>query len=505
MRSTRSVLYLSLLLTVLSLFALFYTLVFHGDFVAHNIVFNSIIACFDVIVLLYALYANFFVGRGITQWEQFKRHFPRDEEPKLKGGMRLLRGRLHDLISFNEDERNSAVALVAKALDWRVDFLFYAAGAVISMGLLGTFFGLTFTMEGIRGSIDVLSSADEIQAKSLINSLAAPLGGMATAFSSSMFGLGSSICTGLVAHFMGRATEGWVYDIEKWSFVASGEEASKVAGETGTIDATTRAINRLAAVLSRHVEFSHEDTGKFLDISGNFVQGQAIQQETMDKMLTVISEQSENNKQSIETILNTVTANGEATRQIVEILQNSSVVLAGLGDIVKSNSAYIARSIEAQESNSQTIGQAIAGLNQMRIEFMGSLDTISNRLKGIQDNTGALEAISDELKGVHANTSALEAISNDLKGVQANTGSLEAISGNLKELQASAGSIQQSTNQLLGYSVNQAEALQNANQVMQVQQKAIMEGMRDLTEARVSIVSAIRAVQKVSDVPPTKG
>ena len=304
---------------------------------------------------------------------------------------------------------------------------------------------------------------------------------------------------------MGRATEGWVYDIEKWSFVASGEEASKVAGETGTIDATTRAINRLAAVLSRHVEFSHEDTGKFLDISGNFVQGQAIQQETMDKMLTVISEQSENNKQSIETILNTVTANGEATRQIVEILQNSSVVLAGLGDIVKSNSAYIARSIEAQESNSQTIGQAIAGLNQMRIEFMGSLDTISNKLKGIQDNTGALEAISDELKGVHANTSALEAISNDLKGVQANTGALEAISGNLKELQASAGSIQQSTNQLLGYSVNQAEALQNANQVMQVQQKAIMEGMRDLTEARVSIVSAIRAVQKVSDVPPTKG
>jgi len=32
-----------------------------------------------------------------------------------------------------------------------------------------------------------------------------------------------------------------------------------------------------------------------------------------------------------------------------------------------------------------------------------------------------------------------------------------------------------------------------------------MEGMRDLTEARVSIVSAIRAVQKVSDIPPTKG
>lgn len=455
MRSTRSVLYFSLLLAMLSLFALLYTLIFHGDFVAHNIVFNSIIACFDVIVLSYALYTIFYLKRGMAQWQKFKRSFPRDnEEPVLKGCMRLLRGRLRDLISFNEDERNSAISLVSTALDWRVDFLFYAAGAVISMGLLGTFFGLTFTMEGIRGSIDVLSSADEIQAKSLVNSLAAPLGGMATAFSSSMFGLGSSICVGLIAHFMGRTTEGWVYDIEKWSFVASGEEASKMAGETGTIDATTRAINRLAAVLSRHVEFSHEDTGKFIDISNSFVQGQAIQQQTMEKMLTVVTEQSESNKRSVETILNTVTSNAEATKQIIEIIGNNYQALSELSDIAKTNSAYIARGIESQENNNQTVAQAIAGLNQIRIEFLTSLEAISNKLQEIQRDTGSIE---------------------------------------------------QSAANLLTHSVQQEKALENANQVMHTQQKAIMEGMRDLTEARVSIVSAIKAAQKVSDVPPTKG
>ena len=455
MRSTRSVLYFSLLLAMLSLIALLYTLIFHGDFVAHNIIFNSIIACFDVIVLSYALYTIFYLQRGMVQWQKFKQNFPHEgDEPVLKGGMRLLRGRLRDLISFNEDERNSAISLVSTALDWRVDFLFYAAGAVISMGLLGTFFGLTFTMEGIRGSIDVLSSADEIQAKSLVNSLAAPLGGMATAFSSSMFGLGSSICVGLIAHFMGRTTEGWVYDIEKWSFVASGEEASKMAGETGTIDATTRAINRLAAVLSRHVEFSHEDTGKFIDISNSFVQGQAIQQQTMEKMLTVVTEQSESNKRSVETILNTVTSNAEATKQIIEIIGNNYQALSELSDIAKTNSAYIARGIESQENNNQTVAQAIAGLNQIRIEFLTSLETISNKLQEIQRDTGSIE---------------------------------------------------QSAANLLTHSVQQEKALENANQVMHTQQKAIMEGMRDLTEARVSIVSAIKAAQKVSDVPPTKG
>ena len=455
MRSTRSVLYFSLVLALLSLFALVYTLVFHGDFVAHNIIFNSIIAVFDAIVLVYAIYTMFYLKSGVKQWVEFKGNFPRDsEEPVLKGYMRLLRGRLRDLISFNEDERNSAISLVSSALDWRVDFLFYAAGAVISMGLLGTFFGLTFTMEGIRGSINVLSSADEIQAKSLVNSLAAPLGGMATAFSSSMFGLGSSICTGLIAHFMGRTTEGIVYDIEKWSFVASGEEASKMAGETGTIDATTRAINRLAAVLSRHVEFSHEDTGKFIEISSSFVEGQAAQQQTMDKMLAVVSEQSENNKRSVDAMLSTVTANGEATRQIVEVIQNSYEMLTHLSDVVKTNSAYIARGTEAQENNSQTIAQAIAGLNQMRIEI---------------------------------------------------TTGIEAVLEKLKQIQGFAASIDQSTGRLASHNDEQKEALESATQVMRAQQKAVMEGMRDLTEARVSIVSAVRAAQKVSEVPPTKG
>lgn len=455
MKSTRSVLYFSLVLAFLSLLALVYTLVFHGDFVAHNIIFNSIIAFFDAIVLFYAIYTLFYLKSGMRQWEGFKRNFPRDgDEPYLKGGMRLLRGRLRDLISFNEDERNSAVSLVAKALDWRVDFLFYAAGAVISMGLLGTFFGLTFTMEGIRGSINVLSSADEIQAKSLVNSLAAPLGGMATAFSSSMFGLGSSICTGLIAHFMGRTTDGWVYDIEKWSFVASGEEASRMAGETGTIDATTRAINRLAAVLSRHVELSRQDTSKFIAISGNFVQGQAIQQETMEKMLGIVSAQSENNKRSVETILSTVTANGEATRQLVELIQNSYQMLSGLSDAVKTNSAYIARSTEAQEGNSQTVAQVIGNLNQTRVEFLTSLEAVLDKLKQIQNNTSSIE---------------------------------------------------QSASGLVSHSNEQQEALENATQIMRVQQKAIMEGMRDLTEARVSIVSAVRAAQKLDEVPHTKG
>ena len=129
-------------------------------------------------------------------------------------------------------------------------------------------------------------------------------------------------------------------------------------------------------------------------------------------------------------------------------------MLSGLSDAVKTNSAYIARGTEAQENNSQTVAQGIAGLNQMRIEIMSGIESVLEKLK---------------------------------------------------QIQGYAGSIEQSSSRLVAHNDEQKEALESATQVMRAQQKAVMEGMRDLTEARVSIVSAVRAAQKVSEVPPTKG
>ena len=153
-------------------------------------------------------------------------------------------------------------------------------------------------------------------------------------------------------------------------------------------------------------------------------------------------------------MLSTVAANGEATRQIVEVIQNSYEMLSSLSDVVRTNSAYIARATEAQENSSETVAQAIAGLNQMRIEI---------------------------------------------------TSGIESVLEKLKQIQGYAGSIEQSAGRLVAHNDEQKEALESATQVMRAQQKAVMEGMRDLTEARVSIVSAVRAAQKVSEVPPTKG
>ncbi|MER2602981.1 MAG: hypothetical protein ABTR27_11530, partial [Candidatus Competibacter phosphatis] len=69
----------------------------------------------------------------------------------------------------------------------------YLVGALVLLGLIGTFYGLLLTIAGVRDVIGGLSTEKAVDTMALIASfkdrLAAPLGGMGTSFSSSMFGL----------------------------------------------------------------------------------------------------------------------------------------------------------------------------------------------------------------------------------------------------------------------------------------------------------------------------
>ena len=69
----------------------------------------------------------------------------------------------------------------------------YLVGALVLLGLIGTFYGLLLTIAGVRDVIGGLSTEKAADTMALIASfkdrLAAPLGGMGTSFSSSMFGL----------------------------------------------------------------------------------------------------------------------------------------------------------------------------------------------------------------------------------------------------------------------------------------------------------------------------
>lgn len=74
----------------------------------------------------------------------------------------------------------------------------YITNTLIFLGLLGTFWGLILTVGGFAELIGNLNFSDEAVLQSMQSGLSRPLAGMATAFTSSLLGLGGSLAIGFL-------------------------------------------------------------------------------------------------------------------------------------------------------------------------------------------------------------------------------------------------------------------------------------------------------------------
>jgi len=95
----------------------------------------------------------------------------------------------------------------------------YMIGLLIFLGLLGTFWGLLGTIGAVVnviGSLEVGSKDFTLLFETLKTGLQAPLNGMGTAFSSSLFGLGGSLVLGFLDIQAGHAQNRFFNDMEEW-------------------------------------------------------------------------------------------------------------------------------------------------------------------------------------------------------------------------------------------------------------------------------------------------
>jgi hypothetical protein len=95
----------------------------------------------------------------------------------------------------------------------------YMIGLLIFLGLLGTFWGLLGTIGAVVnviGSLEVGNKDFAHLFETLKTGLQAPLNGMGTAFSSSLFGLGGSLVLGFLDIQAGHAQNRFFDDMEEW-------------------------------------------------------------------------------------------------------------------------------------------------------------------------------------------------------------------------------------------------------------------------------------------------
>lgn len=109
---------------------------------------------------------------------------------------------------------------VAQRLDEARDITRYIVNLLIFLGLLGTFYGLATTVPAVVDTIRSMAPAEGsdqvIDFGRLMNGLENQLGGMGTAFASSLLGLAGSLVVGVLELFAGHGQNRFYTELEEW-------------------------------------------------------------------------------------------------------------------------------------------------------------------------------------------------------------------------------------------------------------------------------------------------
>lgn len=101
-------------------------------------------------------------------------------------------------IKIGPNTLNSFLEIIMSRFEDQRESIRYITNTLIFIGLLGTFWGLIHTVGGFSNLINGLDFTDDNIMTAVQSGLAAPLAGIGTAFSSSLFGLAGSLIVGFL-------------------------------------------------------------------------------------------------------------------------------------------------------------------------------------------------------------------------------------------------------------------------------------------------------------------
>jgi hypothetical protein len=248
-----------------------------GAYVAYGPIFSIFIAnpylngLILAVFLLGALTCFWQVGqlvRSVSWIEGFAAHQPGHEmtiAPRLLAPLAaLLRARGPRGAQISSSSARSILESVETRIDEARDITRYLTSLLIFLGLLGTFYGLAITVPAVVDTIRALAPQEgetgmQVFDK-LMGGLEKQLGGMGTAFSSSLLGLAGSLVVGLLELFAGHGQNRFYRELEEWltsftrlSFAGGdGEGGMDQEAVSGVLDHMAEQVETLRAILERN-------------------------------------------------------------------------------------------------------------------------------------------------------------------------------------------------------------------------------------------------------------
>jgi len=234
-----------------------------------NIFLNGLILGVLILGIMYNFRQVLILFPEVAWLEGFKLNRISSEtkkQPRLLASMAALLGENKSSFVLSTQSMRSILDGIFSRLDESRDLSRYTIGLLIFLGLLGTFWGLLETVGSIRHVIGGLSISGTDFAsvfENLKSGLTAPLDGMGTAFSSSLFGLAGSLVLGFLDLQAGQAQNRFFNDLEEWlssvthlptNSVISESDAASPAYINAMLEKIADSLEHLQNILFRSEE-----------------------------------------------------------------------------------------------------------------------------------------------------------------------------------------------------------------------------------------------------------
>jgi hypothetical protein len=211
------------------------------------------------IILVFALgvvtcfWQVFTLVQSVSWIERFVRHEPGYEDaaaPRLLAPLAQLLRTRGARMQISSSASRSILESVETRIEEARDITRYLINLLVFLGLLGTFYGLATTVPAIVETIRSLApqageSGMDVFSK-LMKGLESQLGGMGTAFSSSLLGLAGSLVVGLLELFANHGQNRFARELEEWLSSITRVGFSSGDGESGEAGVTSAVLDHLA-------------------------------------------------------------------------------------------------------------------------------------------------------------------------------------------------------------------------------------------------------------------
>lgn len=227
-----------------------------------NVGLNGLIGGVFLIGLAAVFWQVFALMRAVTWIEGFALDRPGHEfvePPRLLRSLSRLLSDSRSRKSLTSTSTRSIMDTVATRIDESRDITRYLINLLILLGLLGTFWGLSLTVPEVVNTIRSLkpSEGGGIDFDQLMSGLENQLGGMGTAFASSLLGLAGSLVLGLLELFAGRAQnqfyrelEDWLASITRISITGDAADGDQIRVAAQLIEQNSGQISELTALVA---------------------------------------------------------------------------------------------------------------------------------------------------------------------------------------------------------------------------------------------------------------